>query len=245
MIRRRSRRRARRRKTRSRRRRLRFATLLFASLLAVIVAVELQRWPDVEDLARHDPETTAFIENHRRNGGVPAWEWVPYERISPHLGRAVLVAEDIDFFSHGGFATDEIRAALRQTFEEGRRLRGASTLSQQLAKNLWLSPSRSPLRKLREAILTLQLERHLEKRRILELYLNVAEFHPGVFGAEAAARRFYGISAASLSEDQAAALAASLPHSRWYPGSDSEAYRKHRERIRNRMDRATWIESLL
>ena len=124
---------------------------------------------------------------------------MPYARISPELKLAVLVAEDIDFFSHHGFAVAEMKKAVQEAWEEGEMPRGASTLTQQLAKNLWLSPSRNPLRKLKEALLTRSLEKHLAKRRILELYLNVVEFAPGVYGAEAAAQRFFGKPAAGLS----------------------------------------------
>jgi monofunctional biosynthetic peptidoglycan transglycosylase len=167
---------------------------------------------------------------------------VPWARISPHLKRAVVVAEDIDFFSHRGFAPGELWRAVRDAVATRRFPRGASTLTQQLAKNLWLSPSRTPLRKLREAILTRQLEAHLEKRRILEIYLNVAEFGPGVYGAEAAARRYFGKPAAALGEYQAAALAAGLPNpARWHPGSTSATYARRVARLRQRMARATWL----
>jgi monofunctional biosynthetic peptidoglycan transglycosylase len=205
-------------------------------------------WPDVAALASDDPETTAFIERYRaerRRAGeseAVAWRWVPYGSISPHLKRAVLVSEDIGFFDHQGFAEEEIRAALRTAWQERKPPRGASTITQQVAKNLWLSPSYSPFRKVEEAILTRQLERHLEKRRILEIYLNVAELGPGVYGAEAAARHYFGTSAAGLSERQAAQLAASLPRPRtWHPGVESRGYRRQVERIEGRMRRAGWL----
>jgi monofunctional glycosyltransferase len=124
--------------------------------------------------------------------------------------------------------------------------RGASTISQQLAKNLWLSPSRNPVRKVKEAILTWQLEQRLAKRRILELYLNVAEFGSGVYGAEAASRRYFGKSAADLSEDEAAQLAASLPSPRaWHPGVSSPAYRRYVDTVKRRMARAQISAKLL
>ena len=120
--------------------------------------------------------------------------------------------------------------------------RGASTITQQVAKNLWLSPSYNPLRKLKEALLTRQLERALSKRRILEIYLNVAEFGPGVYGAEAAAQRYFGVAAAGLDEPQAAQLAAGLPRpSSWHPGSSSRAYANRTRRILGRMARAQWL----
>jgi monofunctional biosynthetic peptidoglycan transglycosylase len=125
---------------------------------------------------------------------------------------------------------------------EKRPPRGASTLTQQLAKNLWLSPSRNPWRKAKEALLTWQLERRLAKRRILELYLNVVEFGPGVYGAEAAARHYFDKSAAELSEVEAAQLAAALPRPRaWRPGSDSAVYRRRVASVERRMVKAVWL----
>jgi monofunctional biosynthetic peptidoglycan transglycosylase len=168
---------------------------------------------------------------------------VSYGALSPHLKRAVLVAEDIDFFSHRGFDPAAVRDALREALEEGKLRRGGSTITQQLAKNLWLSPSRNPLRKAKEAVLTWQLERALSKRRILELYLNVVELGPGVYGAEAASRRYFGKSARDLDADEAAQLAASLPRPRaWHPGSGSRAYRRYVEAIKGRMAKATFLE---
>ena len=223
-----------------------------ASGIAVLVAIsfawtawEVWRWPDVAALANEDPTTTALIESRRDDGEPVEWRMVPYAAISSELKRAVLVAEDIDFFSHHGFATGEIRTAIEDAVKEGRRLRGASTLTQQLAKNLWLSTRRSPVRKLEEAILTTQLERHLTKRRILELYLNVVEFGPGRFGAETASRHYFGKPAAALDASEAAALAAGLPHSQWHPGVESRAYRTHRDRVLRRMEKAKWIENEL
>lgn len=220
-----------------------------ALVLAVFAVYQLATWPDVAALATSDPTTTAFIESYRKGAdGKPAvrWTWVPYEGISDHLKRAVLVSEDLEFFSHNGFSTQEIGAALRDTLEEGKPLRGASTLTQQLAKNLWLTPSRNPWRKAKEAILTFQLEANLSKRRILELYLNVVELGPGVFGAEAAAQRYFGTSAAALSERQAAALAASLPRpSGWHPESGSTTASRRTERILGRMAEAGWLRELL
>jgi monofunctional biosynthetic peptidoglycan transglycosylase len=172
--------------------------------------------------------------------------WVPYEAIASGLKVAVLVAEDVNFFSHRGFDTGEIRRAIAQAVEERERPRGASTITQQLAKNLWLSPSRSPLRKLREAILTWQLERALGKRRLLELYLNVVEFGPGVWGVENASRRYFGKAAAELDDDEAALLAASLPSpTTWHPGSSSAAYRRHADSVRRRMDRTQFLRRMI
>ena len=203
---------------------------------------------DVAALARTNPESTSFVERWRereRRAGRPAAgapRFVHYARISDELKVAVVAAEDIDFFSHDGFATGEMRKAVTEAWEERELPRGASTITQQLAKNLWLSPSYNPLRKVKEAILTWQLERALEKRRILDLYLNVAEFGPGVYGAEAAARRYFGKSAAGLSPAEAAQLAAGLPRpSSWHPGAKSRGYQRRVASIQRRMAKARWV----
>jgi len=138
-------------------------------------------------------------------------EWTPVQEISRHLPRAVVAAEDARFFRHGGFDWEEIRAAREEARREGEPMRGASTLTQQLLKNLFFTTHRNPLRKLYEWGLTWPAEWILGKDRILELYVNVVEFGPGVFGAEAAARHHYGVSAAALTRRQAMELAAILP----------------------------------
>ncbi|MEO8195828.1 MAG: biosynthetic peptidoglycan transglycosylase [Thermoanaerobaculia bacterium] len=232
-----------------RRRRIALAIAAAIALpLLVLFFFEWITWPDVARLAREVPKSTAFIERYRerqREAGKPdrvAWQPVPYARISPELKLAVLVAEDIDFFSHHGFAVAELKKAVAEAWEDKEMPRGASTLTQQLAKNLWLSPSRNPLRKVKEALLTRSLEKHLAKRRILELYLNVVEFAPGVYGAEAAAQRFFGKPAAGLSRQEAAALAGSLPKpSSWHPGATSKVYARRVERIVGRIERAAWL----
>jgi monofunctional biosynthetic peptidoglycan transglycosylase len=218
-----------------------------------VVVWQAATWPDVRALEQGGPPaTTAFIERYReqeRAGGrTPRveWRWVPYAAISTTLKRAVLVAEDHGFFRHHGFATDEMRDAVRRAIEAHALPRGASTITQQLAKNLWLSSSRNPLRKVKEGVLTWQLERALSKRRIFELYLNVAQFGPGVYGAEAAARRYFRKPAAELSADEAAELAAGLPRPRaWHPGISTPGYRRYVESVRRRMDRAEIPERLL
>ncbi|TNF82114.1 MAG: monofunctional biosynthetic peptidoglycan transglycosylase [Acidobacteria bacterium] len=223
-------------------------------ILVVITALVLwaaYQWltlPAVAELADRDPTTTAFIERYRelrRQVGEKdtiAQTWLEYDRISPHLKRAVLVAEDIDFFSHQGFATEEVEQAVRDAVREREFPRGASTITQQLAKNLWLSPERSFWRKIEEALLTRQLERHLDKRRIFEIYLNVVEFGPGIYGAEAASRAYFDKSAADLTERQAAELAAILPRpSRWHPRASSRAYRQRVATIERRMEKAEWL----
>jgi monofunctional biosynthetic peptidoglycan transglycosylase len=231
---------------RDRRFRIGGAVVTLAAVAAGLYVV--LTWPDVEALATSRPRSTAFIDRYRGRqqaagrSDALAWQWVPWDRISPHLKRAVVSAEDMEFFSHSGLSTTEIRAAIRDALAEGRPLRGASTITQQLAKNLWLSPSRNPFRKLKELVLTRQLERELSKRRILELYLNVVEFGPGVYGAEAAARHYFGKAAAGLTEREAAQLAAGLPRpGSWHPGVDSPSYRRYVSDILRRMARADFL----
>jgi monofunctional biosynthetic peptidoglycan transglycosylase len=220
------------------------ATIALTVLVGVVTFKALT-WPKVSALATRQPETTAFIEAARAKGVDVQWRVVPYSRISDDLKRAVVVAEDISFFTHNGFDTQELRVAAREAIE-GKRVRGASTITQQLAKNLWLSPSRSPTRKLEEAVLTWQLERNLDKRRILEVYLNVVEFGRGVYGAEAAARHYFGVPASELSARQSAELAASLPRpSSWHPGVTSRGYLRYVDQILSRMERAEWLDRLL
>ncbi|HEX9692604.1 MAG TPA: monofunctional biosynthetic peptidoglycan transglycosylase [Gemmatimonadales bacterium] len=220
---------------------------LLIAIVTLVVAT-VATWPDVAALALTDPGFTAFIdryqERRRTDTRLPALRWEPVadSLISVHLKRAVVSAEDMEFFNHEGFSTTEIRQAIREAIAERERPRGASTITQQLAKNLWLSSSRNPLRKLREVMLTRQLERSLDKRRILEVYLNVVEFGPGVYGAEAASRVYFGKPAADLTEYEAAMLAAGLPRpSRWHPGVTSRSYDAYVADILGRMERATFL----
>ncbi len=233
---------------RTRRHPLRTALVLVGLVVLALIAWEASTWPDVRAITRRNPPTTAFIERYRAGQRAAGREdrvqhrWVPYAAIAPSLKRAVLVAEDINFFSHHGFDVGEMRSAVNKALEDGGAPRGASTITQQLAKNLWLSPSRNPLRKLKEGTLTWQLERTLPKRRIFELYLNVVEFGPGLYGVEAASRRYFAKPASELDDDEAAALAASLPSpTTWHPGSTRPGYRRHLESIKRRMAKATFL----
>ena len=176
--------------------------------------------PDVRPLLRLNPASTAFIELRTREARAAGHEprrvqhWIAYRRISPNLTKAVLVAEDAAFWKHEGVDYDELQKSIEADWSRGQLFRGASTITQQLAKNLYLSASRNPLRKLKEAVTAVSLELALPKDRILELYLNVAEWGPGIWGADAASRAYFGVPAAGLDERQAAALAATLPHPR-------------------------------
>ncbi len=169
-----------------------------------------------------NPEQTAFmqqgLERLRQTNPKASLQqrWVAYERISAYLKRAVVAAEDQKFLSHEGFDWEEVEKAFEKNQRRQRVVRGASTISQQLAKNLFLTGQRTYWRKAEEAILTLMIERTLSKRRILEIYLNVIEWGNGIYGAEAAARTYYGKSAAELSEEESARLAAMIPNPRFY-----------------------------
>ena len=203
------------------RRALRLLLALLAGA-ALAVLVYFATLPDVKPLKTGFPATTSFMERRkaelRRSGADARLEWipVPLSRISPALARAAVAAEDSRFYEHAGVDWASVRDAIGKDWE-GRNLRhGASTITQQLAKNLYLSPRRSFWRKLREWTIARKLEANLRKRRILELYLNVVEFGPRTFGAEAAARRFFGKPAALLSELEAATLAAVIPSPRLY-----------------------------
>jgi monofunctional biosynthetic peptidoglycan transglycosylase len=171
-------------------------------------------------LRNANPTTTALMEQRAEEaaeqGSKPKKNqiWVPYERISPNLARAVLAGEDNRFFDHAGFDWDAIQKAIEEDWEEKEFRRGASTISQQLAKNLFLSTSKNPLRKLHETLITWEMERIVSKRRILEVYLNVIEWGDGIYGAEAAARHYFNAPAASLSTEQAAFLSAIIPNPR-------------------------------
>ena len=163
-----------------------------------------------------NPTTTAWMAlraQEAASAGRPLrheHRWVPYSRISTHLKRAVIVTEDSAFWEHEGIDLEQIRESMEVNLEQGRAARGGSTITQQLAKNLYLSPSRNPIRKLRELIIARRLEAALSKARILEIYLNVIEWGDGVWGAEAAARRYFGTTAAALYPEQAALLAGAI-----------------------------------
>ena len=168
-------------------------------------------------------------------------EWRPLSSISPHLKNAVLVSEDAAFFQHEGIDYEEIREAMKINLEKGEIVRGASTITQQLAKNLFLSPARTPRRKVRELLITRSLEKNLTKRRIFELYLNVIEWGDGIYGAEAAARAWFGKSSAQLSREEAAALAAVIINPRRYsPVRPNRRIQGRIRTIRARMERARY-----
>ena len=199
--------------------------------LALVLAA-VQAWFYVQVLwwGAHNPATTSFMQarlerlRERDPKASLRHQWVGYARISVHLKRAVIAAEDAKFVGHEGFDWEAIQKAMEKNERRGRVVAGASTISQQLAKNLFLSGDRSWLRKAQEAALTWMIESAMSKGRILELYLNVAEWGEDVFGAEAAARHHFGVPAAALSAQQAAWLAAILPSPRRYERGRSTSY---------------------
>ena len=207
-------------------------TLGFVSVAYVYLTL-----PDVRPLATQNPTTTAFMELRKREAEERGrrfsirQRWVPYTQISNNLRRAVLVAEDAAFFDHDGVDLKELRASLEANWEEGRFTRGASTITQQLAKNLYLSPSRSPIRKLKELFITRRLEAALTKRRILEIYLNVIEWGDGIFGAEAAARAYFAKPASAITPDEAALLAGAIINPREHSPARPTARLLRRQQI--------------
>lgn len=196
----------------------RIALLLFFTVLVY------QGWifSQVVYWNHYNPSSSAFmrdrLETLRQKDAAAEvrMQWVPYERISAHLKRAVVAAEDGKFMKHEGLDFDAIQYAHEKNVKRGRLVAGGSTITQQLAKNLFLSGEKTPWRKIQEALIALMLEKVMSKRRILEIYLNVIEWGHGVFGAEAAARHYYGIPAASITAEQAARLAAMIPNPRLY-----------------------------
>jgi monofunctional biosynthetic peptidoglycan transglycosylase len=195
------------------------AALLAGAVFVVYelsILVRLAWWRD------HNPESTAFMQSRlerlreKKPDAKLQQQWVPYARISTNLKRAVVAAEDAKFTDHEGFDWEAMQKAWEKNQQRGKVVAGGSTISQQLAKNLFLSGERTPWRKAQEAMITVMLENAMDKRRILEIYLNVIEWGDGVFGAEAAARHYFGTSAASLTAEQGARLAAMVPNPRFY-----------------------------
>jgi monofunctional biosynthetic peptidoglycan transglycosylase len=205
----------------------------------------------VSGLSRRAPERSALMKQREREARQKgrayheSHQWVSLDRISPHLRDAVLVAEDARFFSHEGFDWNEIRESAKRNLRAKRVVRGGSTITQQLAKNLWLSTAQTPWRKFEEMILAVRLEHALSKRRILELYLNTIEWGEGVYGAEAAARHWFGVSAASLDASQAIRLAAVIINPRRFSPVDPNPRIERRIRtIASRLRRRGAISEL-
>lgn len=213
-------------------------------LLGAIIFEEIVALPygDVNALGRKNPTMSAFMDMRadlaREQGTkIREWQvWTPLRKIPDDVINAVIVSEDGTFWSHHGFDWYEFRESVERNLEEGRAARGASTITQQLVKNLYLSPSKNPLRKLKEWILTWWMEQKLSKSRILEIYLNVIELGDGVYGVEAGSEYHFGKSVDSLSRDEAARLAAIIPNPRYrMAGSDSQYIQRRSALILERM----------
>jgi monofunctional biosynthetic peptidoglycan transglycosylase len=208
----------------------RFAGWLALGLAAIFLAIQLSFLARLWWWRDHNPDSTAFMVaslerlHAKKPDAVLKHVWMPYDRISPALKRAVVAAEDARFAEHEGFDWEAIEKAMEKNRKKGKVVVGASTISQQLSKNLFLSADRTPWRKGQEALITVMMEQVLSKRRILEIYLNVIEWGDGVFGAEAAARHYFGASAASLDTESAARLAAMVPNPRFYDRNRNTAW---------------------
>ena len=192
------------------------------ALLLLLVLYQLWLFAHICWWIKFNPATSAFMEDRLEvmqdknpKAGLKH-RWVPYKRISSNLKRALIAAEDANFVDHEGFDWEGIAKAYEKNLKKGKIVAGGSTISQQLAKNLFLSTKRTPWRKGEEALITLMLEAVMDKQRIFEIYLNIIEWGDGVFGAEAAAQHYFGVSAADLSPEQAAKLAAMVPNPRYY-----------------------------
>ena len=224
---------------------------LLVIIFVIVVIVGAYEWitfPDVAPLAKQMPRTTAFMDIRReelRGEGKSdslMYEPVSYGRISPYLRRAVLVAEDNDFYEHGGVDVKAMKEAMQRDWAHRRITQGGSTITQQLAKNLYLSPSRNPLRKVKEYFIARSLENHLTKKRILELYLNVVEMGERVYGAEAAARYYFHKPASELSTTEAALLAGCLPNPRvMNPALPNKRLRARQQMILARLKRWGYV----
>lgn len=210
-----------------------FLALLFGGI------VDIGRYfiyPNISDLKEEKPIPTAFMEYRQEEWAEQnrdkeiQHKWVSMEKISPNVIKAVLIGEDDKFWNHDGFDVQGMEQAIERSLKKG-SVAGGSTISQQLSKNLYLSPNKNPVRKIKEAIITWRIESTLSKRRILEIYLNVAEWGDGIFGIEAAARHYYGKSAKKLTAREASRLAAVLPNPIKYNPTRSQKYVKNRARI--------------
>ena len=206
--------------------------LLIFLTVGLYVGYILLTMPDVPLLKMKNPTMTALIEqraNEKNTTPKPIRTWISYKSISPHLRNAVLIAEDGAFFQHSGYDLEQIKESAKRNWREKRFARGASTITQQLAKNLYLSTSKNPLRKIHEFLIAQEMEQDLSKQRILEIYLNVIEWGDGVYGIQPAAERYFGKSASDLLPEEAAILAAMIPNPRRYTPARNLRYLERRK----------------
>jgi monofunctional biosynthetic peptidoglycan transglycosylase len=215
---------------------------------AASIAWDLSHLPQIGDLKKRNPTTTALMDQRAAEARAkgkpfrPAHMFVPYGSISPHLAHAVLVAEDAGFYQHSGVDYEELTEAFKTDWKKKRWARGASTITMQLAKNLYLSQRKTLTRKLSEFVIARRMDEELSKTRILELYLNYIEWGDGVFGCETASQRYFGCSAAGLTPEQAIRLAAIIVNPRrWGPDTDSKRIANRRRWIAERMAAANYL----
>jgi monofunctional biosynthetic peptidoglycan transglycosylase len=214
---------------------------IIISVLLLLFFADIARYvvlPDVGKLVDENPVKTAFMENREaewKEQGLTdkkiQQKWVSLNNVSPNLIKAVLIAEDDKFWKHEGFDYQAIERSIEKDIAAKKFKMGGSTISQQLAKNLYLSSSKNPVRKIKEAILTWRIEKKLSKRRILELYVNLVEWGDGIFGIDQAARHYYGVTPARLSAQQASKLASVLPNPIKFSPVGSSSYVRNRSRI--------------
>jgi monofunctional biosynthetic peptidoglycan transglycosylase len=201
--------------------------------------------PEIEELKSKNPTITALMQQRakeNRTTARPIRSWASYNSISPHLRNAVLIAEDSAFFQHSGYDLQQIKESAKRNWQEKRLARGASTITQQLAKNLYLSTSRNPLRKIRELFIAQEMERNLTKQRIFEIYLNVIEWGDGIYGIEPAARQYFDKPAADLLPEEAAILAAMIPNPRRYtPAKNLKYLERRKAEILSRLERYNYL----
>jgi monofunctional glycosyltransferase len=218
-------------------------TLLIVVLAVIFIELLTIPWFSVARLATENPAETALMRQRRKEADAEKkpyqvkQNWIPLSRVPRQVVDAIIVAEDGTFFEHGGIDWFEVQESLERNLEEGRAARGASTITQQLAKNLYLSTSKDPVRKLKEVLITLLMERFLTKQRILELYVNIIEWGRGVFGIDAAARAYFGKPASALTLEEGTRLAAVIPSPlRHRPDTDSRYVLRRKAIVLNRMN---------
>lgn len=226
--------------------------MLLVGVVYLLVDFVLVPYVSVGNLSDEVPATTALMQQRIDEASGEGRtlkirrQWIPLKRIPKHVLDAIIVAEDGTFYAHSGFDWFEVRESIKKNIEEGRAARGASTITQQLAKNLYLSTSKNPMRKLKEMSITFFLERRLSKHRILELYVNVIEWGNGIFGIEAASRAYFGKSASSLTVDEGARIAAVIPSPlRHSPDQNSRYVLRRKNIVLTRMAARNFVPETL
>ncbi len=210
---------------------------LILSILAISGLIYILTTPDISKLKKENPKKTSFMEYRERESKKKGRKYnitqtpVPLNRVSPYLIKAVLIAEDDKFWSHEGFDLEAIKKAIEKDIKKKRFAFGGSTITQQLARNLYLTPEKTVFRKIKEAVITFRIERTLTKKRILELYLNVVEWGEGIFGIEAASRHYYSKSSSELTPEESARMAAILPNPKRYSPAGESKYIEKRAKL--------------